>query len=224
MKTRAFTLIEVLLAMAICAIVLVAINAVFASAVRLRDKTSAALNEAMPVNQALDILRHDLKGTVGPGGFMAGDFKCDAQGMGTSMGLNGEPGGGGLDFFTCTGLIRQSAPWGDLQEVYYELKPPADRTQPGMELVRNVNRNLLASSAQTADAQWLLSGVQTVEYDCFDGTQWRSSWDTSQGDTNLPNAVRIRLQLVAKEGQNAAALKPLEMIVSLGAQTTRTNR
>ncbi len=38
-STRAFTLIEMLLAVAICAIVLVAINGVFATAVRLREKT-----------------------------------------------------------------------------------------------------------------------------------------------------------------------------------------
>ena len=40
---KAFTLIEMLLAVAICAIVLVAINGVFATAVRLRDKTTDAV-------------------------------------------------------------------------------------------------------------------------------------------------------------------------------------
>jgi len=220
----AFTLIEVLLALAICAVVLVAINAVFATAVRLRDKTSAALNEALPLNQALDVLRRDLKGAVGPGGFMAGDFKCDAQGMGTSMGLVGEQGGGGLDFFTGTGIISQGAPWGDLQEVYYELKAPSDRQQAGMDLIRNVNRNLLTTAGQTPDTQWLLSGVQTLEFECYDGMQWRNNWDTSQGDTNLPSAVRITLLLAVKEGEDAAAVKPLQMIVPLGSQTTRSNQ
>ena len=43
---RAFTLIEMLLAVAICAIVLVAINGVFATAVRLRDKTSESVEES----------------------------------------------------------------------------------------------------------------------------------------------------------------------------------
>src|SRR6516162_7138658 len=111
---QAFTLVEVLLALAICAIVLVAINAVFATAVRLRDKTTGRISEALPVNQALDILRRDLKSTVGPGGFLAGDFKCDSQGMGVSMGLSGESGAGGLDFFTSSAVIGPNAPWGDL--------------------------------------------------------------------------------------------------------------
>ena len=51
-----------LLAVAICAIVLVAINGVFATAVRLRDKTSDAVEESLPVNRALEIMERDLKG------------------------------------------------------------------------------------------------------------------------------------------------------------------
>ncbi len=69
---RAFTLIEMLLAVAICAIVLVAINGVFATAVRLRDKTSDVVEESLPANRALEIMVRDLKGTVGPGGTWPG--------------------------------------------------------------------------------------------------------------------------------------------------------
>jgi type II secretion system protein J len=218
-----FTLIEVLLALAISAIVMVAINAVFATAVRLRDRTTGVLEDSMPINRALELLRNDLKGAVGPGGFLAGDFKCGAQSMGTSMGLSGEAGGGGLDFFTSTGHIGDSAPWGDVQEVFYELQTPDSRDEAGMKLVRCVNRNLLATTTQTPDVQWLMSGVETVEFDCYDGSQWRGSWDTSLGDTNLPAAVRVRIQLVSKEGEVARNRQPLELIVPLLAQTIRTN-
>src|SRR4051812_30120631 len=93
-----FTLVEVLLAMAICAIVLVAINAVFATAVRLRDRTTAGVDEGLPVERTMELLRRDLKGAVGPRGFLAGDFKCGTQAVGASMGLSGEAGGAGLDF------------------------------------------------------------------------------------------------------------------------------
>ena len=50
----------------------------------------------------------------------------------------------GLDLVTSTGMISDTQPWGDLQEVFYELKAPTDRNQQGMDLVRCVNRNLLA--------------------------------------------------------------------------------
>ncbi len=219
---RAFTLIEMLLAIAICAIVLVAINGVFATAVRLRDKTSDAVEEALPVNRAMDTLYRDLKGAVGPGGFLAGDFKCGVTAVGATMGLSGEAGSAGLDFYTSTGTISDKAPWGDLQEVFYELKAPSDRNQVGMDLVRCVNRNLLAVTTQTPEIQWLMGKVQTLEFDCYDGFQWRNVWDTSNGDTNLPVAVRVRIQLAAQPGQDARQLQPLEMLVPMISQT-RTN-
>ena len=219
---KAFTLIEMLLAVAICAIVLVAINGVFATAVHLRDKTSQVVEEALPVTRALDILRRDLKGALGPGGYLAGDFKCGAQAMGARMGLSGEAGNAGLDFCTSTGAISDKAPWGDIQEVFYELKAPTDRNQAGMELVRCINRNLLATTTQTPEIQFLMDKVQTLQFDCYDGTQWRNTWDTSAGDTNLPVAVRVRIQLVSKQGEGSANPQPLEMLVALDSQM-RTN-
>jgi type II secretion system protein J len=222
-RACAFTLIEVLLALAICAIVLVAIHAVYGAAVRLRNKTTQVIDDAEPVNRAFEQVRRDLKGTVGPGGYMAGDFKCGAQSMGTSMGLSGEAGGSGLDFFTSTGVITDDAPWGDLQEVFYELKAPTDRNGAGMDLVRCVNRNLLSTTSQTPDVQWMMSHVDNMVIDCYDGTQWRNTWDTSNGDTNLPTAVRVRIQIAAKEGENNQNREPLELIVPLIVQTTPTN-
>jgi type II secretion system protein J len=219
---KAFTLIEMLLAVAICAIVLVAINGVFATALRLRDKTSEAIEDARPINRALDTMNRDLKGTVGPGGFLAGDFKCGAQAMGATMGLSGEAGNAGLDFFTSTGVIGDKTPLGDIQEVFYELKAPTDRNQEGMDLVRCINRNLLATTTPTPETQWLMGKVQTLQFDCYDGTQWLPTWDTSNGETNLPVAVRIRIQLVPKQGQAAVNLQPIEAIVLLVSQT-RTN-
>ena len=221
-RATAFTLVEVILAMAICAIVLVAINAVFATAVRLRDRTSSGIDENLPVERTIEVLRHDLQGAVGPRGFLAGDFKCGSQAVGASMGLSGEAGGAGLDFVTTTGVISDTQPWGDLQEVLYELKAPTDRNQQGMDLVRCVNRNLLALTTPTPDIQSLLSHVDTIDFDCYDGSQWRNTWDTSAGDTNLPTAVRIRIHLIAGSGEDASKKAPLELLVPL-MTLTRTN-
>jgi type II secretion system protein J len=212
---KGFTLIEMLLTVAICAIVLLAINGVFATAVHLRDKTSDAVEEALPVTRALEILYRDLKGAVGPGGYLAGDFRCGVQATGATMGLSGEAGSAGLDFYTTTGVISKAAPWGDLQEVFYELKSPSDQNQTGMDLVRCVNRNLLAMTTQTPAIQRLMGNVQTLEFECYDGSQWRNTWDTSASDTNLPLVVRVRIQLVPQPGEAAGNRQPVEMIVPL---------
>ena len=56
----AFTLLEILIAVAAFAIVLAAINTVFYSALRLRNSTTAAIERALPMEHALGIIKRDL--------------------------------------------------------------------------------------------------------------------------------------------------------------------
>ena len=67
-----------------------------------------------------------------------------------------------------------------------------------------------------------MGNVQTLQFDCYDGTQWQPTWDTTTGNTNLPVAVRIRIQLVAKPSEGTVNPTPLEMLVQIISQT-RTN-
>ena len=72
-----FTLIELMLAMGVCAIVLAAINGVFFGALRLREATIRAVDEAEPAQLALTTMRNDLQSAMSPttNGVMAGDFR-----------------------------------------------------------------------------------------------------------------------------------------------------
>ncbi len=225
MRTRAFTLIEVILALAIFAIVLVAINTAFFAALRLRQHTSDALENSIPLTRALSLLRRDLQNAVPPGGVLAGDFRSDGpSGLSTSKGAPSSIAGGqygGLDFFTTTGTLSDEAPWGDVQEVNYQLMDPADKAHfYGKDLVRSVTRNLLATSTQSADVQRLLSNVDSLDFFYWDGTQWRDMWDTSAGDTNLPLAVRVRLQMAVDPAAGSRQPEPLQMVVQLETQSS----
>lgn len=213
-SVRAFTLIEVLLAVTIFGIVLVAMNTVFYSALRLRTTTARVLDESQPVQQAVSILRRDLLSTVQPGGVLAGDFK-----LGSVVGGLGMAGNNKIEFYTASGVITADAPWGDIQMVSYGLRDPADRTSPGKDLVRSVTRNLLTPTTQQPDEQWLMGNVASLEFDCYDGNDWRSSWDTSMGDSGLPNAVRIRIQLATANGASNPNRQPMEIIVPLESQS-----
>jgi type II secretion system protein J len=209
---RAFTLIEVLLALSVSAIVLAAIGGVFYSAVRLRERTTAMLDEAAPLYQALALLRRDLLGTVPPSGMIAGDFKTGTVDSGMAQGP-------GLQFCTSTGVVKDGEPWGDVQEVSYELRNPVERTSgTGKDLIRSVTRNLLATTGLEPEDQWLMGNVETLEFSCYDGTDWQPSWDTSLGNTNLPSAVRVRILLAADNTANTRSREPLEMIVPLVTQ------
>lgn len=230
-NARGFTLIEVILALGIFAIVMVAINTAFFAALRLRQRSSEALEESLPVDHALEILRRDLINALPPGGVLAGDFRSGnmggASGGGSSKANNssssrglGTAQYGGLDFFTTTGTLSDDAPWGDVQEVNYQLQDAADRQHSyGRDLVRTVTRNLLATSTQAAGVQRLVGNVENLDFSYFDGTQWQDSWDTSTGNTNLPQAVRVSIRLASNHGPSSASAQPLELLVLLTSQS-----
>src|SRR6266699_6941856 len=103
-ETRhAFTLMEVMLALAVSAIVLAGIGGVFYSALRLRERTVAMLDEAMPIHQALAVLRRDLRGALPPAGIsaLAGDFKIATLGGGLVQSFR-------LQCFTSSGVITDN--------------------------------------------------------------------------------------------------------------------
>jgi type II secretion system protein J len=217
---HAFTLIEMVLAIGVAAMVLIAVNTALFASLRLREATAAAVDAATPVDQAVTFLRRDLQCVVTPTNgtskVLSGDFKV---GNVTSPGV---PESVAIEMFTATGALSANAPWADIQRVTYELKQPTDRNAVGRDLYRSVVRNLLTMTTPDVQDQLMLSGVQNIKFTCFDGAQWQETWDTTgvtSTYTNLPLAVRVDIQMA---GNNAASAQPIEMIVPIDAQT-RTN-
>jgi type II secretion system protein J len=219
-STGAFTLVEMILAVGVAALVMAVVGGVFFTALHVREVTQAAVDQAAPVDQALAMMRRDLQCAVTPTNgtsrILSGDFRVGTL---ISPGIS-QPVE--IEMFTATGALHDGAPWGDIQKITYELRDPAGRNGPGKDLYRTVTRNVLATSLPDADNQWLLGGVQSIAFSCFDGSQWSDTWDTTgvtSANTNLPVAVRVRIQLAGNSPANAA---PIEMLVPIDAQS-RTN-
>jgi type II secretion system protein J len=215
---HAFTLIEMVLAIGVAAIVLIAVNAVLFTSLHLREVTADTVDAATPVDQAVTFLRRDLQCVVTPTNgtskVLSGDFRA---GNVTSPGV---PEPVAIEMFTATGALSVNAPWGDIQRVTYELKQPTDRNAVGKDLVRSVVRNLLTMTTPDVEDQLMLSGVQNIKFTCFDGAQWQDAWDTTgmtSTYTNLPLAVRVDIQM---SGNNNS--QPIEMVVPIDSQS-RTN-
>ena len=219
-NTQAFTLLEVMLALAISGVVLAAIGGVFFSALHLRDRTAAMLDQTAPLYQALTIMRRDFQGALPPGVAAiptAGDFKSDPQGGGNSASYR-------LQLYTTTGTLSENDPWGDVQQVLYELRDSTEGRQNGKDLFRVISRNVLATTGvQEATEVPLLGNVQSLEFSCYDGVDWRDSWDTSLGNSNLPVAVRIRIRLAGEKSSSLQIQEPYELVVPMLAQS-RTNQ
>ena len=215
---HAFTLIEMILAIGVAAIVLIAVNAVLFTALRLHQATVDMVDAASPIDQTVTFLRRDLQCVMTPTNgttkVLSGDFRV---GNVTSLGV-AQPVA--IEMFTATGALSDSAPWADIQRVTYELKPPTDLSATGQDLVRSVARNLLTVTTPEVDDQVMLSGVASIKFSCYDGAQWQDTWDTTGAtsvNTNLPLAVRVDIQM---SGNNNA--QPVEILVPIDSQS-RTN-
>jgi type II secretion system protein J len=215
-----FTLVEMILAVGVAALVMAVVGGVFFTALHVREVTQAAVDEASPVDQALAVMRRDLQCAVTPTNgtskILSGDFRVGTL---TSPGISQAVA---IEMYSATGALRDGAPWGDIQKITYELRDPTDRNEPGKDLYRTVTRNVMATTLPGMDDQWMLGGVQSIEFSCFDGSQWSDTWDTTgvtSVNTNLPLAVRVRIQLA---GNNPANTAPIEMLVPIDSQS-RTN-
>ena len=216
---KAFTLVEMILAIGVAAIVLVAVNAVLFTALHLREVTTNVVDAATPVDQTCTVLRRDLQCMVTPtngtskvlsGGFRAGN------GL-TSIGVTDPVA---VEMFTATGALSENSPWADIQRVTYELKNSADGSGR-RDLYRSVTRNLLSINPPDVADQLLLSGVQSVTFSGYDGTQWNEVWDTTDPNTsttNLPVAVRVQIQMAGAD----KTTEPIQLVVPIDS-LTRTN-
>ncbi len=222
-RTRGFTLLEVLIAVVVFALVLAAMNAVFYGALRLRNKTTELVEAALPAQQAVAVIKRDLANLVLPGGTLSGAFET------TSI-TNSMAGQSSPNFYTATGLIDQTTPWAEIQRVSYVLVNSTNGAA-GRDLIRAASRNLLPVITEDPPAQqWLMSGVQGLRFYFYDGTQWRDSWDSTTTDlttgrTNtLPQAIKVQIQRVSEGPGRAASLDaPIELVVPVVVQG-RTNQ
>ena len=216
---KAFTLVEMILAIGVAALVLVAVNAVLFTALHLREVTTDVVDTATPVDQAFTFLRRDLQCVVTPTNgtskFLSGSFRV-GSGI-TSEGVS-EPAA--AEIFTATGALSANAPWADIQRVTYELKNST--TVSGQrDLYRSVTRNLLSISTLDVIDQLMLSGVESVKFSGYDGSRWNDTWDTSDVtslNTTLPLAVKVEIKLAGAD-KNAG---PIQLVVPIDA-VARTN-
>jgi type II secretion system protein J len=214
----AFTLIELLLAIVIFAMVLAAVNAVFFGAMRLRQKTADSAAKALPVELTLALLRRDLAGIVMPGGTFAGalDSAATIQGI-TEQSV-------GPEIFTTSGVFRDALPWAEIQRVAYVLRDPTNRlASAGRDLVRVVRRNLQPALEESAEEQRLMSDVSRIEFSFYDGSSWRASWNSTNEATTLPKAIKVEItvepELATEGARPTLARQPIQLVVPIMVAT-----
>jgi type II secretion system protein J len=217
-KAIAFTLLEIILAVAVFAIVLGAINSVFFGALRLRNKTSETFAKILPLQQTLSIIKGDLEGILFPGGQMSGQFQTMPTGEVTiaSLGMRVSP-----DIYTTTGVMDETSNWSEVRKVGYFLAMPTNNTS-GKDLMRVVTSNLLPGTQEIPTTQWLMGGVDTMLFQFYDGQTWIETWDSTT-TSNLPTAIKVQITLFPEKGDRVRG-NPVELVVPVMIGSNSTNQ
>jgi type II secretion system protein J len=217
-----FTLLELLLAMAVGAIVLLVINATFFAALRLHNTTHEKIDDDLTLQRTLAIMRKDFAGIMLPANSQSTTSTLSGQLVSDSFSSNDMDGTSQRvtpDIYTSSGNVDGWTPYSEVQIVSYYLAPAADGG-PTKNLVRVVTRNLLPVTEATTEDQTLLVGVRSAAIAFYDGTDWLETWDTTTSST-LPTAIKFTLVLEPRDnGGSRIEPGPVELIVPVIVTTT----
>jgi len=196
---QAFTLLEMLVALALMGMLATALYASLRTGIGARKSAVAAVESVRTLELAHEIVRRDLEAALAPRGLLAGAF----------IGEDAKEGGTDKDADTLTWHAAVGGPRvgaSDIVRVGIALATPETGSQ--RVLVRSVVRNLLSPTEQEPDEEVLARGVASLNLRYFDGSTWLDAWDsTTEGDT-LPLAVEVTMELELAAGKPADAAAP----------------
>jgi prepilin-type N-terminal cleavage/methylation domain-containing protein len=209
---RAFTLLELLVALAIVTVLAGAMVASLRVAFKAKAACEAATDSTRSVDLAFELLRQDLMNAMPE---LTNTPTVTGPMEGTDNGSLDD-----LNFFTTA-----SAPDGpdanmDVKQVEWLADMPTAgptngtvssapaSTTGGRCLLRRVTRNVLASVTPTPVEQMICRNVSALNFRYYDGTDWNDSWDSDAQGQALPMAVEVTLQLQVPPADASSGAPP----------------
>ena len=182
----AFTLLEMMVALALMAILSSGLYASLHIGFRARTLAEATIAPVRATMLALELLRRDIESAPPPTGILASAFVGqDAKAEGTAADADT------LVFCSTAEDVAGDQP--ATRKIELALVPAAEGSDS--ILVRRVTANLLAPSTPTPVEEVLCRDVMSFNLRYFDGTAWVDSWDSGTRDNTLPIAVEARLKI-----------------------------
>jgi type II secretion system protein J len=185
---RAFTLLEVLIATALVAVLAGSLYASLSIAFRSQRVAQKAVGPTRTADLTMELVAEDLRSAVVPNGVIAGTF------VGVdSTGDNGHEADD-LVFCTTNPSPEPDEGIGDVKKVEFVCENAEDgRSQI---LVRLITSNLLAPLTLEPQREVICRDVYSFNLRYFDGSDWLDTWDSTAENNVLPTAVEVTLQLV----------------------------
>lgn len=222
-----FTLLEVIIAMAVLVFISFSIYQATIETYRLRDTLSAEGDFYNALNLSTSIIQRDIANiytpTVDP--TIPGSILLDDQVLSTNYWLPAKDPGGTrpsrfvgtdnkLSFISLSHVrIYKDSPESEFAKVAYDLKPDTQTGAiPGTQiLVKTESPNAFAQDATkdpTSHSYDLLRGVKKLTYTYYqrDGNTWKTyhSWDNEKEDVKnkYPSMVEMDIELVGQKNES----------------------
>jgi prepilin-type N-terminal cleavage/methylation domain-containing protein len=245
-RAAAFTLLEMLVALAMAAIIAGSLYSALRIGFRARASAEASVEPIRTAEMATSVLRADFECAVRATGTLAGPFVgTDTTGDGglpadavsfytlgnpadadflasLAANQNNRAGAGGVRG-AMSGTTSSAVP-AEARKVEIGLVSyPGPDGAAEQCLVRRVTTNLLAQVAVEPDEEVLCRGVRAVNFRYFDGTTWQDSWDSTQINNNIPTAVEMIVELDrSSDGVPRIVRFPRMFLLSTSTVTTDT--
>ncbi|MDW7709271.1 MAG: type II secretion system protein GspJ [Deferrisomatales bacterium] len=194
---RGFTLLEVLLALALLALVLSLVQGAYSGAARSRNLSNAQTREVHAAAMVLDRLATELAAafhtTTTP-------FRAQATGFHVDRGPDGLST---LSFVTRLSPLPGSLPGGEAEVGYL-----VERDREGqLRLRRRESRDLDGDPEEGGVSYEILPGVSRFEVLCYDGTDWVDGWDTGRRDAEPLLPLAVSVEIAWGEGEEERVLR-----------------
>jgi len=196
-KSFGFTLLELLVAMALMGLVAMALYSSMYIGTKAKQSCYSAVKPYRALNPALEFIRKDLACALKPAGILSAQFQGTDQ-IGT-VGNDADS----LLFYCTTYIPSENEIACDIIKTEYALEE--HEGWDGLVLVRRRTMNLLSPKTIEAEEEVICRNIRALDVKYYDGYDWLDSWDSTTQDNELPLAAEVAITLA--DSENTSKLK-----------------
>jgi type II secretion system protein J len=213
---RAFTLLELVVAMAMVAVLALSLYASMKIAFRAKAVAETAVEPSRTAELAMELIREDVENALAPSPASINAIVQSFEGtQGTDdRGREADD----LVFYSTADAPQHIDANGDVKMIELAVETPQGSRDH--VLVRRVTRNLLAEEQAQPDEEVICRGVSSFSMEYFDGTEWQTTWDSTQQNNTLPTAVMVVLALDRPAGAPDAKTLRFTRVFPMSCSTT----
>ncbi len=182
-----FTLLELIVAMALMDVIAVALYACMHTAFKSKESAQASLAPYRSVMPIFEHIRKDFTSALKPDGILAGVFE------GENVSFTDLQDADTLGFYTASYHPKEDEIASNVIYVQYTLDNDYERDQ--IVLKRLTTKNILSPSTVEPDEEVIARDIAGLDIQYFDGTTWLDGWDSSEEDATLPWGVRVTIAI-----------------------------